>query len=106
MKPRAIPPRPDLDPRQWRAARARAEQQAVNAFLRRVIIKGLLREMEKRGPGRVKPHSKKARDALSQRLKGIRLKYDADHWVRKALTVTMETIIDDVKAIRSEKSRD
>jgi hypothetical protein len=103
MKPCAIPPRPDLDPRQWRAGRARAGEKALGAFLRRAIVKGLLREMEKHG--RVKPHSEKVRDALAERLKGIRLKYDTDHWVRKALTVTTETIIDDVKAIRSEKSR-
>lgn len=72
MKPCAIPPHLNLNPRRWRAGRARAEQKAVGAFLRRAIVKGLLREMEMRG--RVKPHSKEVRDALSQRLKEIRLK--------------------------------
>ena len=102
MKPCAIPPRPDLDPRQWRAARGRVEQKEINAFFRRVMIKGLLREMTQ---GQVQPHSKAARSALAERLKEIRLRYDEGHWVRKALTVSMETIVNDVKAIRRETKR-
>jgi hypothetical protein len=42
MKPCAIPPRPDLDPRQWRAGRARARQRTTITTIRRIVIEGFL----------------------------------------------------------------
>jgi hypothetical protein len=42
MKPCAIPPRPDLDPRRWRAGRKRGEQQAAVTTIRRIVIEDFL----------------------------------------------------------------
>jgi hypothetical protein len=42
MKPQAIPSRPDIDPRQWRAGRKRGEQRAAATTIRRIVIEDFL----------------------------------------------------------------
>jgi hypothetical protein len=101
-----IPP-PTFEYYQRKAGRARGEQKAVSAFYRRIIIKGLLREMEEENSRRrrirkLQPHSEATRGKLHHRLWEIALKCDPDHWIRTALKVEMNTLINDIKAIRRE----
>jgi hypothetical protein len=98
----AIPPPPGKW-QEW-AGRARAEQRKVATFLRRIIVKGLLREIEVKRGRRAEPHSLAMRDKLAGELQKIALKYSEGDWVRKALTVKTNTLISDVKAIRREKA--
>jgi hypothetical protein len=100
-----IPPHPANDLRQWKAGQARGEQRSVATFFRRIIVKGLMREIEEKKGRRARPHSLATLDKLEERLRGTALKYDEDHWVRKSLTVKRNTLINDVKAVQREKKR-
>lgn len=99
-------PRPGEDEYRWRqhlAGMARGERRSINAFIRRIAIKGLLREIEEWKGEKVRLYSLTTIDTLVKMLRKTALQYGSEYWVRKALTVKRNTLINDLKAIRKER---
>jgi hypothetical protein len=72
---------------------------------RRSVVKFLLREIEEKHGGRVKPYSERGLEELERGLLQYAQKIEQDLWLRKALRVGRDELVADMKAIRREGKR-
>jgi hypothetical protein len=105
MSKYAIPPHPVNDLHQWRAGQARGEQQQNDAFFRRAVVAGLLQGIGERVARRRGPHSEAMRDAIMGELQKIVGRLEGGDKVKRALAVSRNTVINDIKIIRRDERK-